>query len=238
MRVALAGCVLEIQPKYDYSEKFFEDYITNEPVTQGLPVIQVSDEEIEAENDNYEANFLKGYLETLAIQRRIAGLLANKDIILLHGVAFTYEDTCYIVTARSGTGKSTHIMLWQKYLGSDRVKIINGDKPFIRREGDEFTVYGTPWCGKEGYNINTSSRLGGIIFLDRGSECKAQRLNQAQIIPRLLGQVHIPDEKAKEVLGVCDGIVKNVPCYGLACDISQEAVKVCYEAVTGREYKG
>ena len=37
----------------------------------------------------------------------------------------------YLFCGSSGTGKTTHMLLWQKMLG-DRFKFINGDKPIIR----------------------------------------------------------------------------------------------------------
>ena len=48
----------------------------------------------------------------------------------MHGAVIEYEGNGYMFSADSGTGKTTHILLWRKFLG-DKVKIVNGDKPFL-----------------------------------------------------------------------------------------------------------
>lgn len=65
----------------------------------------------------------------------------------MHGAVVAWKDQGYLFTAPSGTGKSTHLALWKKYLG-DQAEVINGDKPFLKVMEDEVWVYGTPWAGK------------------------------------------------------------------------------------------
>lgn len=88
------------------------------------------------------------YLETLAALRKIADFMPEKDCFLMHGAVVAWKDQGYLFTAPSGTGKSTHLALWKKYLG-DQAEVINGDKPFLKVMEDEVWVYGTPWAGKE-----------------------------------------------------------------------------------------
>ena len=76
-------------------------------------------------------DFAPEYLETLALLRKVAEVLPEKDGFLMHGAVIQWKDKAYMFTAPSGTGKTTHIRLWRKYLGQG-VSIINGDKPFIR----------------------------------------------------------------------------------------------------------
>lgn len=236
MKVILADICFELAPKYDYMERFMKNYIVpdEQKADERFPVISVTDDEINREKDP-DIEYPLSYLETLAVLRKIAEYIAPFGIILFHGVAFTYDNKCYIITAKSGTGKSTHVLLWQKYLG-ETVKIINGDKPLIK-VNDNITVYGTPWCGKEGIEINTSESLDGIIFLDRGEKNEVSRISESEAVMRLLGQVHMTDGYATSVLAACDRIIRNIPVWNLKCDISEEAVAVCFEAITGKEYK-
>ena len=84
------------------------------------------------------------YLEELAVYRKIAERMPMYDTFLLHGSAVAVDGMCYLFTARSGTGKSTHTKLWRRMLGS-RAVMVNDDKPLLRVEENGVTVFGTPY---------------------------------------------------------------------------------------------
>lgn len=71
------------------------------------------------------------YLETLAVYRKIAEKMPDYGTVLFHGSAIAVDGEAYIFTAKSGTGKSTHVRLWREMLG-DRAVMVNDDKPLIR----------------------------------------------------------------------------------------------------------
>ena len=48
------------------------------------------------------------YLETLAVYRKLAQLLVQDDILLMHGAVVAVDGQAYLFTAKSGTGKTTH----------------------------------------------------------------------------------------------------------------------------------
>ena len=100
-------------------------------------------------------------------------------------------------------------------------------------------IYGTPWAGKEGWQNNKNAPLGGICIIERGTECGIRKLESKEAIPYLLGQIHFGDSSAQagKTLELLDVLIKKVPVYILACDISEQAVKTSYEAMTGEEYR-
>ena len=51
----------------------------------------------------------------------------------------------------------------------DRAFIINGDKPIVRKTDEGIFVFGTPWCGKEGFNENIRVKLKSICILERAA---------------------------------------------------------------------
>ena len=135
--------------------------------------------------------------------------------------------------AKSGTGKSTHTSLWLEHFG-ERARIINGDKPLLRFIDGKLFVYGTPWCGKEGLNINTSSQLKALCFLERGTDNSIRRLSDSEIVARLFHQLIMPQDMqaADCLLQLLDRTVKEIPVWLLRCNISQEAVITAYEAMS------
>ena len=107
------------------------------------------------------------------------------DGLLFHSAALIYEGKAYLFVAPPGTGKTTHILLWKACLG-DSVKILNGDKPFLRLRGQDVMVYGGPWRGKEGLGINGACSLGGIYLLCRGEENNVRAASMTEKLSGLL----------------------------------------------------
>ena len=233
--VGLADKYIEINSVYDALRNFFKDYL----VTDVTPDFSVSlnQEDISAEQEvTSENQFSPTYLETLALLRKLAEILPSHNRILMHGSSISYNEHAYLFTAPSGTGKSTHIRLWKKYLGDD-VKIVNGDKPFISLE-DEPVIYGSPWAGKENWHRNCKMPLKGICFVQRGTTNSIRRIEASDCLSLLFKQVYLPADTlaAGLTLELVDMLIKKVPLYVLTCDMSEDAVRCSFEALTGLSY--
>lgn len=233
--VGLADKYIEINSVYDELKAFFKDYIVTD-VTPDISV-SLSHEDITAEQEATSENqFSPTYLETLALLRKLAEILPSRSRILMHGASISYNEHAYLFTAPSGTGKSTHIRLWKKYLGDD-VKIVNGDKPFISLE-DEPMIYGSPWAGKENWHRNCKMPLKGICFMQRGTTNSIRRIEANECLSLLFKQVYLPADTlaAGLTLELVDMLIKKVPLYILTCDMSEDAVKCSFETLTGLAY--
>lgn len=240
--VKLADMHIQIESKYPELETVCKDYIV-EGVTPDV-CVSWNEDEIQAEKQHETtSNSSPAYLETLTALRKISELLPNYKRLLIHGAAITLDDTAYLFTAPSGTGKSTHIRLWRKHFG-DRVDIVNGDKPFVSLDCDESgnvqpRIYGTPWAGKERWQKNRNARLGAICFLCRGKENRIRKLAPSECLTMLFNQVYLPKDAnaAQLTLALIDQLIQNVPLYFLECDISEDAVKCSFEGMTGLKYE-
>jgi len=85
--------------------------------------------------------------------------------LLLHASVIRYRDRAYAFTAKSGTGKSTHVARWLENIeGCD---MINDDNPIIRIENDDVYLYGSPWSGKTPCYRPLRVRLGSVIQIKR-----------------------------------------------------------------------
>ena len=157
--------------------------------------------------------------------------------MLLHAAILDYNGDGYAFLGRSGTGKSTHTGLWLKYLQG--AKIVNGDKPILQEQNGEFIAYGTPWMGKEGLGENGKTVLKGLCFLEQAKENSVTRLTPAEAANRIFQQILFPEdeENATKTLELTDLLVTNTPCYLLKCTISEEAVALAYQALSGNEYQ-
>lgn len=156
---------------------------------------------------------------------------------MLHSSGIVKDGYAYLFSANSGTGKSTHTALWQKYFGKENAKIINDDKPAIRLVDDKLYVYGTPWSGKTDQNLNMRVPLGAIVFIERSKENWIKQISVAEAIPLILEQTLRPHEKdiMIKLLDMLDAVLKNVKIYKLGADMSENAVITSYNAIKVEE---
>lgn len=244
--VRIADLVVRVHPLHTQITWLCRDYIASDagPAVRVDFEAGVTQADIEAERAaaTEGTDWTDAYLETLAVQRAIANRLPEQRRLLVHGAVIEFEGRAYLFTAPSGTGKSTHIRLWRQYLG-DAVRVINGDKPFIRipeHREEPPVVYGTPWAGKEGWQRNDSAPLAGIVLLSR-SEPGASSIHPASAasnLDKIMRQIYFPPDAgaAALTLGLLDAMLARVPVYELGCDMSEGAVRASFEGLTGLDY--
>ena len=195
--------------------------------------VWVTDQEIEAERAVALEEYSDGYLESVCVYRNICRQLPVRGALLFHAAVIADGERGYGFSAPSGTGKSTHIRLWQDAFG-EGITVVNGDKPILRRKADGWYAYGTPWCGKEGWNTNRSIRLEGLCFLERGTENRIERMPVEQVPERAIRQVIIPPDPAGALatLKLMEQLKKEVPHWKLQCTVSREAARVARAAMS------
>ena len=220
---------IRINNKYEYVENMCFGYILKEDAAPDFSV-SVSLEEIERERIA-ETNHI-GYLESLAIYRKIAEKMIDYGGFLLHGAVLDYNGEGVAFLAKSGTGKTTHITLWKKLLDS-KITVINGDKPLIRNINGSFYAYGTPWAGKEGWQTNSRTKLKKICFLARGTENRIESEEKTEILTSLLSQIYLPKNNNcfVKLLDLTDKFIKNTDFYRLWCNIDISAAKTAYKGM-------
>lgn len=232
--VNFADLVIGAKTIFDFSYNFCKDYLTDEkPIFSVATNNAMIDKEIEISPYNPS----RPYAESICLYREIAEKLPLYDRCVFHGASIEYEGNGYIFTAVSGTGKTTHIKLWQKFLGEENVKIVNGDKPIIHITDEGSTVYATPYAGKENYQNHSSAPLKAICVIRRGEQNKIVKATPSDVLTEVIKQVYRPlnTDSAIKTLELLDRILK-LPIYILYCNISEQAVKTSFEELTRLSY--
>lgn len=232
-KIKIADFIVGIDNKFDFVEKQCVDYIVDAPSKVDFTVF-ASDEDINHEKEISESDFSKGYLESVCIYRNIAYKLPQFGAFLFHAAVISVDGEAYAFTAKSGVGKSTHIRLWKKLLG-ERMKIINGDKPILREQEGRVYAYGTPWCGKEGYNLNEKAPLKAICFLERGDKDEIEMFSKSDAAGKVIHQIIVPKNPTDivRVLDMLDSTLKKVDVWKLKCTMNISAAEVSYNAMKG-----
>ena len=230
----MADLTIGVKTFYDYTLKYCSEYLSD---MKPDFFVSTTQEKIDAEIEISEFDAPRDYAESICIYREIAEILPLYDRCVFHGASIEYEGNGYIFTAASGTGKTTHIRLWKKFLGNDNVKIVNGDKPILNIRDDGTTIYSTPYAGKEGYQNHSQAPLKAICIVKRGTTNKITKVASGDVLIDIMKQMYRPfnPEPAVKSLELLDRLLK-LPVYVLECDISEDAVKTSFEALTGLNY--
>ena len=221
----LADFIVEIESPYPEMKELLSPHLTER--TDAILKIALTEEERMAEmKDGTEA----WQAESAGICRRLAEGLVPHGGFLMHAAVIALDGEGYAFTAKSGVGKTTHIAMWMKKYGAVAV---NGDKPFLRVLDGEIYAYGTPWCGKDGINLNQKWPLGGICFLEQGPENSIRRLAPAESISLFLSQTlkRLWPEEMELLLGHLDLLLREIPVFLLVCRPDAEAAQLSYETM-------
>lgn len=202
--------------RYTDTSNYFRKYRSNNPYEI---IIQLGEKEINKYKWLIEGDFNLAFNEYLSLMVVTGNMLLKYDRCLFHGCAFIWKDKVWIFTAPSGMGKTTQLLNWRRIFGKD-VQVINGDKPLLVWEKDNtFTVYSSPWEGKEhlGYP-NVSAKLGGIIYLKQGQNNQIRVLNPSESVPLMFSQfISLPNTE-EEILKqgeILRNMIKNYPIWEL-----------------------
>ena len=238
-RIALAGQVIGVSALYEQTRTFCKNYLTDAPASFEVAVTPADiayERQRSARADELEGAAVREhadpYLETLAVYRKLAQLLVQDDILLMHGAVVAVDGQTYLFTAKSGTGKTTHTRLWMRQFG-DRAVMVNGDKPLLHITSEGVTVYGTPWDGKEHLSTNTSCPLKALCILTRSETNHIERISKKEALPMLCQQSYRPCSPigAQKMLALVDRLGSSVPLYRLGCNMEPEAALVAYHGM-------
>ena len=233
-KIKIADVVLEINAFNETTKSYCGDFLSDE---KSQYVITLSEEDLK--NEVTESNNGHVYVneEISALYRKIADLLIENDIIVFHGSSFKVKDNGFIVTARSGVGKSTHVRLLSQYLGND-FAYINDDKPLLRAK-DDLVIYSNPWNGKERRGNNNSASLKAVLFLNRGDNTYKKLDNKEEVYFKLLSQIYLPRDKAKreKALKIIDILLKRINFYEINVNMDISSAEMTSERIIKNEIK-
>ena len=171
--------------------------------------------------------------EYLLSQYAISYIMAFNQALIFHGSSFIYKDMGIILSAKSGTGKSTHSRLWQKY---ENVVVINDDKNILKIEGNDLICYSSLWSGKHQLDNNVAKKLSCIVFLYQNKENVLTKLTKIEAFKRLITQLVLPTMENKELWNKIMDKLLELPIFLLGCNMEKDAYltlkngmdEVCY----------
>lgn len=161
---------------------------------------------------------------------RFYGRLTLFDGLMLHASGVALEDRAYLFSGPCGRGKSTHTKLWQEAYPGNAV-VFNDDKPGIRYLDGKWFAYGTPWCGKDGINVNMRTPLAGICFLKQDDHNEIRRLGAREALERLLPQTtyRLNTQQMNGLLQTVDRLLRDIPVFELCNRPEPDAARLSHD---------
>lgn len=237
-RMKLAGFPFEVHCLFENTKVFCFDYLTDEEPEFQIELTQIdidNEREISRQQDLRDGkpvqNYSDAYLETIALYRKLAKPMLDRDCIIFHGSAVAVDESCYLFTAKSGTGKTTHTNLWLKNI--KKSFILNGDKPLIKIGKSSIMICGSPWRGKENYGCNCSVPLKAISILQRAKDNHIEPIQPTDAFQVLYQQTHHMDDvqDMAKTLHLLDILICNTKLYRLGCNMEDDAALLSYQTM-------
>lgn len=152
--------------------------------------------------------------------------------LLVHASVIRHDGKGYLMTAPSGTGKSTHTRLWYENIpGCD---LMNDDNPVIRIIDGTPIVYGTPWSGKTPCYRNIEAPIGGIVRIQQRPENKIRQLAPIEAFTMMLPSCNNMKWDSRVYRSVCSSLellIQGCRLWELGCRPDAEAAHVCHDAI-------
>ena len=195
-RIDMAGHIIAVHSHYnkvyEMCKRFYSDSVSEADIFIETTEEEILKEKLQADEKYSSLNY--DYFETLLVYRKISEELLSFDTFLMHGAVVALGENAFMFTAKSGTGKTTHVKKWLE--NKSECYIVNGDKPLIKITDKQAIACGSPWSGKEHLYTNTMVPLKAIIIMERSEENHIENISFGDAFTFLLMQTHRP----------CDGI--------------------------------
>ena len=181
-------------------------------------------------NGNYNMRYF-GLNNALMLIFAFAG--STRQTLLIHASLVRQNGYGYAFIAKSGTGKSTQVSNWLRYLpGCD---LMNDDNPIIRIIDNKPFIYGGPWSGKTPCYRNVKAPLGAITRIDRAKENSIDKVGVVEAFASLLPSVSSMKWDKTIFNHICNTLTKIIETtgiYTLHCRPDKESAIICNKVIS------
>jgi hypothetical protein len=134
---------------------------------------------------------------------------------IIHACGLVLEKRGVLFVGKSGAGKSTLARLWDREQGVD---ILSDDRIIVRRKGDQFWMYGTPWHGDAKFASPDGIKLERIFLLNQGQAHTIRKIDGVSQVSRLLAcsfPPHWDPRGMASTLEILSNLIFSVSCQEL-----------------------
>jgi len=212
-----AGHPVRYAFRYPKTREYFRAWL--KPVSGEDYDAMATPEEILLAHDLMQVGNAEDYAEYKALIGPASHVLLRSGCCIFHAVAFLWKGKAWLLTAPSGTGKSTQFFNWRRLFPTEIVMIC-GDHPVLEQRADgSVWVHPTHWNGKESMGSTAFAPLGGIVVLEQAGENRMERMTAHEaLIPVLHEFCAMPEteEEIRTIFGLLDRMLGDHPVWKLS----------------------
>ena len=159
-------------------------------------------------------------------------LALNKNCIGLHGVTVLCGNEIVILSAPSGTGKTTLAHLLETYC---EAIMINGDFAMLHPTEDGVIFEPTPFCGSSGRALNHRLRVNRVVFLKQNQTNVWSDLTGREAMKQFMNNSFVPDWKVDAPQAVQGNIMRCISSLEIntfSFAPNRDAAKVFFDHIT------
>lgn len=172
-----------------------------------------------------DAGLLNWILDVPLGQFLFTSILAQKEGLLLHACAVVYQDEGFIFMGPSGSGKSTLAQLWRKIKGA---VVLSDERIVLRRQGNRFSIYGTPWTGSGLAYADRQAPLKCLYLIRHARHNMIRPLQPGVALPVFLSNIRLPlwdKTMTRKTLSTAGATLSSVPIFSLGFVPRMEAIE-------------
>ena len=171
---------------------------------------------------------LAGKALTSFIRITFSLFILKENGMLIHASAVELNGEAFLFMGKSGTGKSTHSMLWQQCFPS--CNLLNDDNPAVRITGGKVMAFGTPWSGKTPCYKNKAYPVKGMVLLEQAKANHFTQLKGIEAFIAILPSCSViqQDELLHDLLcNTLTWLIEGVTVGKLQCLPNEAAARLC-----------
>lgn len=167
-----------------------------------------------------------GHLAFEYLGQMMPGIFLKHGVLTFHGVLMEHQGNGIIISAPSGTGKTTHARFWRDYKNA---LIINGDRASCYVKDGKWFGFGLPWSGTSGEQVNRRVPLKAIVILERGEYNEAHLIRGLEAFGGIFPHLQYPAwDKAmvNKAMENMEQLLCKIPVVRFQCRPDHESVDV------------
>ena len=228
----LAGITVNCRITYPESAKFFRHYSVKPE--KGMIPAGLDREDLYQIKKQYPADQPPAVSEIKMLSVILSDALLPYGRVIVHAVAFVYRNRAWLLTAPSGTGKTT-LYRNLKQGWPKEITALCGDNPILQfMEDGTVLVHHSPWNGKEGYGSKMTSPLAGIILLEQSDRNNITLLSAPDAVLPMFFQINTFLKNEEHVHLVCrmeEAVLMGFPIWRFSNLGDMDAARMAYRLI-------
>jgi len=139
--------------------------------------------------------------------------LAQGRGAILHACGIALNEKGILFVGEPDAGKSTMANMWAQEAD---VHVLSDDRIIVRKKGDRFWIYGTPWHGEASFVSPEGVTVERVCFLRHGKKNSIKEIKGIDSVSRLITCSFLPHWDPQGMafsMGFFTDLAAHVPCY-------------------------